>query len=147
MRREQNMPASTSRAAKQPRHGRLRIRLTNLLPILTGLGTPFMLWKGLTVLTASSVPVLCVISESMAPAFHRGDLLLLSNRSNHIHAGDIPVVWFHGRDLPMVHRAVKVFNTYENNSDLPSRCVVPLLFEYVGTVSKATQATCTHQRG
>ena len=49
-----------------------------------------------------------VISESMAPAFHRGDLLFLSNRSNRIQAGEIPVVWFAGRALPMVHRAIKV---------------------------------------
>lgn len=70
-----------------------------------------MMWKGLSVLAASSVPMVSVISESMAPAFHRGDLLFLSNRSSTIHVGDIPVVWFSGRPLPMVHRAIVVHNT------------------------------------
>lgn len=72
-------------------------------------------------LTASSVPIVCVVSESMAPAFHRGDLLLLSNRSETIQAGDIPVVWFAGRTLPMVHRAIKVFNTIKDDVDSQSR--------------------------
>ncbi|KAJ5975806.1 hypothetical protein N7481_009513 [Penicillium waksmanii] len=44
----------------------------------------------------------------MAPAFHRGDILFLSNRSSEVYAGDIPVVWFPGNPLPMVHRALNV---------------------------------------
>lgn len=46
----------------------------------------------------------------MAPAFHRGDVLVLWNRVDYIRAGDIPVVWFEGNPLPMVHRAVEVFH-------------------------------------
>lgn len=49
----------------------------------------------------------------MAPAFHRGDILLLSNRRSFAQVGDIPVVWFAGSPLPMVHRVVEVF--YESN--------------------------------
>ncbi len=45
----------------------------------------------------------------MEPAFQRGDLLLLSNRTANVgpKVGDIPVVWFEGQRLPMVHRVVK----------------------------------------
>lgn len=50
-----------------------------------------------------------VISESMAPAFHRGDIIFLWNRSKLVNVGDIPVVWFRSQPLPMVHRAVQVF--------------------------------------
>lgn len=50
-----------------------------------------------------------VISESMAPAFHRGDIIFLWNRSKLVNVGDIPVVWFKSQPLPMVHRAVQVF--------------------------------------
>ncbi|ROW00394.1 hypothetical protein VMCG_07332 [Cytospora schulzeri] len=73
------------------------------------LSAAFMAWKGLCVLTNSPVPIVCVISESMAPAFHRGDVLLLWNRKPTIEAGDIPVIWFEGNPLPMVHRVVQVF--------------------------------------
>lgn len=83
---------------------------STILGILTPLSATFMAWKGLCVLTNSPVPVVCVISESMAPAFHRGDILFLWNRKPMVEAGDIPVVWFEGNPLPMVHRVVKVFS-------------------------------------
>lgn len=47
-----------------------------------------------------------VISESMAPAFHRGDVVFLWNRERIIKVGDIPVCWFPSRSTPMVHRAI-----------------------------------------
>lgn len=89
---------------------RLRNFLAKSLPALLALSYPFMAWKGLSVLSASPIPIVCVISESMAPAFHRGDILFLWNRSC-VHVGDIPVIWFPGNPLPMVHRAIQVFNT------------------------------------
>lgn len=78
-------------------------------PVLLSLTFTLMSWKALCLVTASPSPVMCVISESMAPAFHRGDLIFLWNRTPRIHAGDIPVVWFAGNPTPMVHRAVQVF--------------------------------------
>ncbi|EDL09682.1 Sec11-like 3 (S. cerevisiae), isoform CRA_c [Mus musculus] len=38
-----------------------------------------MIWKGLIVLTGSESPIVVVLSGSMEPAFHRGDLLFLTN--------------------------------------------------------------------
>lgn len=73
-----------------------------------------MLWKIITLLANSPSPIVIVISESMAPAFHRGDLLFLSNQQERIRVGDIPVCWFPGEKMPMVHRAVNVF--YETNA-------------------------------
>ncbi|CAG8026549.1 unnamed protein product [Penicillium olsonii] len=78
-----------------------------LLSILLLATVPFMFWKALCVLTGSSYPIIVVISQSMAPAFNRGDLLFLWNRHPWIRAGEIPVCWFPGRPLPMVHRAIK----------------------------------------
>lgn len=60
---------------------------------------------------------MCVISESMAPAFHRGDLIFLWNRPSLIHVGDIPVVWFSGNAYPMVHRAVQVYGDADSTID------------------------------
>lgn len=102
-----------------PRHSspfRLRAILDAALPVLLSLSWPFMIWNGLAILTASPYPVMCVISESMAPAFHRGDILILWNRSP-VHAGDIPVVWFTGNPYPMVHRAVQVYEVDSEQED------------------------------
>ncbi|KAI3399860.1 hypothetical protein diail_5371 [Diaporthe ilicicola] len=95
--------------------GRSRRVLSETLSILLYLSTAFMAWKGLSVLTNSSTPVICVVSESMSPAFHRGDILFLWNRTSSIEVGDIPVVWFDGNPLPMVHRVVQVFWDDDSN--------------------------------
>lgn len=50
----------------------------------------------------------------MAPAFHRGDILLLWNRTSTVEVGDIPVVWFEGSPLPMVHRVISVHASSES---------------------------------
>lgn len=89
---------------KKPVRGLLSSFLLTLLLATT----PFMLWKASMITTGSPYPVIVVISESMVPAFHRGDLLFLWNRQRWIQAGEIPVCWFPGRRLPMVHRAIEV---------------------------------------
>ncbi len=46
----------------------------------------------------------------MEPAFHRGDLLLLTNdREEPIRVGDIVVLRIEGREIPIVHRVIKVY--------------------------------------
>ena len=90
-----------------PRSQCVRKLASEILPILSLLSLVFMSWKTLALFADSPKPVMVVISESMAPAFHRGDIILLWNRTPIIKVGDIPVVWFPGRSTPMVHRAVK----------------------------------------
>ena len=46
----------------------------------------------------------------MEPALYRGDLIILWNHQQKVNVGDIPVVWFPGRRLPMVHRAITILN-------------------------------------
>ncbi|BFZ04640.1 hypothetical protein BsWGS_07679 [Bradybaena similaris] len=68
-----------------------------------------MIWKGLMVVTGSESPIVVVLSGSMEPAFHRGDLLLLTNyRDEPIRVGEIVVFKIEGRDIPIVHRVLKV---------------------------------------
>ncbi|KAI1351284.1 putative signal peptidase complex catalytic subunit SEC11 [Xylaria sp. FL0043] len=88
-----------------------------VMDVLLPLSTTFMLWKGLSIATNSSYPLVCVVSESMAPTFHRGDLLLLWNWTTSVEPGDIPVVWFYGAPLPMVHRIIQ---TMQDTSGLQS---------------------------
>ncbi|XP_005112802.1 signal peptidase complex catalytic subunit SEC11A [Aplysia californica] len=68
-----------------------------------------MIWKGLMVVTGSESPIVVVLSGSMEPAFHRGDLLLLTNyKEEPIRVGEIVVFKIEGRDIPIVHRVLKV---------------------------------------
>ncbi|EAW22746.1 putative signal peptidase I [Aspergillus fischeri NRRL 181] len=86
----------------------LRRFCAQLLSLVVTLSTLFMIWKGTNVITGSAYPLMVVTSGSMEPAFYRGDLVFLWDRQERIRAGDIPVVWFEGRELPMVHRAIQV---------------------------------------
>lgn len=77
-----------------------------------------MIWKGLMVLTGSESPIVVVLSGSMEPAFHRGDLLFLTNYSpddEPIRVGEIVVFKVDGRDIPIVHRVLKLHEKYVLN--------------------------------
>ncbi|KAK2721554.1 hypothetical protein QYM36_003746 [Artemia franciscana] len=49
-----------------------------------------------------------MLSGSMEPAFHRGDLLFLTNQEEQVRVGEIVVFKIEGRDIPIVHRVIKV---------------------------------------
>ena len=49
----------------------------------------------------------------MEPAFHRGDLLFLTNyKEDPIRVGDIVVFKIKGRDIPIVHRVLTLHEKY-----------------------------------
>ncbi|KAG5440954.1 Signal peptidase complex catalytic subunit S11C [Clonorchis sinensis] len=80
-----------------------------ILTILMVVGSALMLWKGLIVFTYSESPLVVVLSGSMEPAFFRGDVLYLTNYPDEpIRTGDIAVFRIEGRDIPIVHRVIKV---------------------------------------
>uniref|UniRef100_A0A0K0EEP2 Signal peptidase complex catalytic subunit SEC11 n=1 Tax=Strongyloides stercoralis TaxID=6248 RepID=A0A0K0EEP2_STRER len=77
--------------------------------------TALMIWKGLMVITGSESPIVVVLSGSMEPAYFRGDLLTLYyDRKKPIEVGDVTVFKIEGRDIPIVHRVIKV---HGNNVD------------------------------
>lgn len=88
--------------AMQPRQ-----LLAQVLNFALVLSTAFMLWKGLSVVTDSSSPIVVVLSGSMEPAFQRGDLLFLWNRGQDTQIGEIVVYNVKGKDIPIVHRVVR----------------------------------------
>jgi signal peptidase I len=67
-----------------------------------------MIWKGLMFITLSESPVVVVLSGSMMPAFQRGDILFLNNYNDPIRVGEIVVFKIKDRDIPIVHRVLKV---------------------------------------
>ena len=70
-------------------------------------------------------------SGSMEPAFHRGDLLLLTHEQNGpIYVGDIVVFKIEGREIPIVHRVLKVHQKYDNMLKPIILNIVSLLLYY-----------------
>ncbi|KAJ5692859.1 hypothetical protein N7462_002282 [Penicillium macrosclerotiorum] len=96
--------------------GGVRSSLTQALNFALVLSTAFMLWKGLSVAAASSSPIVVVLSGSMEPAFQRGDLLFLWNRSPRTEVGEIVVYNVRGKDIPIVHRVVQSFPEVEGKA-------------------------------
>ncbi|KAL1819653.1 hypothetical protein ACET3Z_014522 [Daucus carota] len=67
-----------------------------------------IIWKGLMCVTGSESPVVVVLSGSMEPGFKRGDILFLHMSKDPIRAGEIVVFNIDGREIPIVHRVIKV---------------------------------------
>ncbi|KAL3619986.1 hypothetical protein CASFOL_034898 [Castilleja foliolosa] len=67
-----------------------------------------IIWKGLMCITGSESPVVVVLSGSMEPGFKRGDILFLHMSNDPIRAGEIVVFNIDGREIPIVHRVIKV---------------------------------------
>lgn len=93
-----------------------RQSLTQVLNFALVLSTAFMMWKGLSVFTASSSPIVVVLSGSMEPAFQRGDLLFLWNRAPRAELGEVVVYNVRGKDIPIVHRVVRTFPEVESKA-------------------------------
>lgn len=67
-----------------------------------------IIWKALICITGSESPVVVVLSGSMEPGFKRGDILFLHMSKDPVRAGEIVVFNIDGRDIPIVHRVIKV---------------------------------------
>ena len=68
-------------------------------------GAPFVFFDPLRRIHSQ---VVVVLSGSMEPAFYRGDILFLNNRPARISPGEVVVFNIDGRDIPIVHRVIKV---------------------------------------
>jgi len=93
----------------------LLFQLLNLAMIVF---SALMMWKGLMVLTKSESPVVVVLSGSMEPAFQRGDILFLDNSKSNLEVGDVVVFKIRDREIPIVHRILKVHTKPDNEFEL-----------------------------
>jgi signal peptidase len=66
----------------------------------------------------SESPVVVVLSGSMEPAFQRGDILFLNNAVEPVGVGDVVVFKIKDRDIPIVHRILKVHEDADGNVEL-----------------------------
>ncbi|XP_023536860.1 signal peptidase complex catalytic subunit SEC11C-like [Cucurbita pepo subsp. pepo] len=76
-----------------------------------------MIWKALMCWTGSESPVVVVLTGSMEPGFARGDILFLHMNKDPIRAGEIVVYNVEGRDIPIVHRVIKVHEARDTGED------------------------------
>lgn len=92
--------------------------------ILQGVGLGMLLsgalitYKMLMLASNSESPIVVVLSGSMEPGVHRGDLLVLTNyeKRQRLVSGDIVVYKLKDRNIPIVHRLIKVHE--DDNLDI-----------------------------
>lgn len=66
----------------------------------------YMVWLCISMACNTSGPIVVVLSESMYPGFHRGDILLIANWRQEYYAGDICVFELAKNEIPIVHRII-----------------------------------------
>ncbi|KAI9144055.1 hypothetical protein BKA69DRAFT_1057968 [Paraphysoderma sedebokerense] len=90
----------------------IALQILNFLLIVS---SALVIWKGLGLLFNTESPIVVVLTGSMEPAFYRGDLLFLQMSSEPIRAGDIVVFKLEGKEIPIVHRVVRVHEDIKSN--------------------------------
>ncbi|KAI3919719.1 hypothetical protein MKX01_000160 [Papaver californicum] len=86
----------------------IRQLLTQIITLGIIVSSALIIWKILLCVTGSESPVVVVLSGSMEPGFKRGDILFLHMNDAPIRAGEIVVFNVDGRQIPIVHRVIKV---------------------------------------
>jgi signal peptidase I len=76
--------------------------------------------------------VVVVLSGSMEPGFQRGDILFLNMGSAPIRTGEVVVFNVDGRDIPIVHRVLKVHDRDDGHQDILTK--VCSVFDSLGHV-------------
>ncbi|KAJ7149613.1 signal peptidase complex catalytic subunit SEC11 [Mycena filopes] len=102
--------------------------------VVLALTTAYMTYTALSLLTNCKSPILVVVSGSMEPGIHRGDLIFLTNHKPHQYryaTGDIVVYQFpdnaNNNPTPIVHRVVQTVvpqqlcAAYYPNPDCPQQ--------------------------
>ncbi|KAJ7457783.1 putative signal peptidase [Mycena latifolia] len=105
LRRVRQRPPASPEAAHSftPRQVLLQAQVLALT-----LSSAYMAYTALGLLTNCKSPVVVVLSGSMEPGIHRGDLLFLSNyMPQEYRNGDITVYQVPGEATPIVHRVVQ----------------------------------------
>mmetsp|Transcript_13864 Transcript_13864/g.24863 ORF Transcript_13864/g.24863 Transcript_13864/m.24863 type:complete len:144 (-) Transcript_13864:561-992(-) len=68
------------------------------------------------ILTNCEGPMVVVLSGSMEPGIHKGDVMLLYNSNSQFSIGEIVVYKIPGREIPIIHRVHKVYQIESDSS-------------------------------
>ncbi|EFC50770.1 predicted protein [Naegleria gruberi] len=90
--------------------------LSQIVSLAFVLCSALIIWKSLSIYTNCQSPIVVVLTGSMEPAFYRGDILFLSLSSDPVHIGDIVVYKLEGKEIPIVHRVIRLHNTHNQTN-------------------------------
>lgn len=107
--------AATIHMLRTMRKRKLALRVVNLGLVVT---SALMIWKTLMVVSGSETPVVVVLSGSMEPGFWRGDILFLWLGSAPFRVGEVVVFKLPDRDVPIVHRIIKVHQKHDGRTEI-----------------------------
>jgi signal peptidase len=80
--------------------------------IMVGLVAAFIINTGLGYALSTEKPIMAVVSDSMEPTFYKGDLVVVKGvETDDIQVGDIIVFHNPYRNIPVVHRVIKIQRT------------------------------------
>lgn len=96
-----------------------RRQVAQVVQVLYVIASALAIWKGLSLVTNTESPVVVVLSGSMEPAFHRGDLLFLTMSQKPIEIGEITVYQVPGTAIPIVHRVIETRETCVSSLQSP----------------------------
>lgn len=89
---------------------RVRDLVSQVITVGLLISTVLVVWRVLCIVPATEHPVVVVISGSMEPGYRRGDILLLHHLEDRypVRVGDIIVYTLPKRDVPIVHRVLRM---------------------------------------
>ena len=87
--------------------------------------------------------LLLICSGSMEPAFQRGDILFLNNQDSPIRVGEIVVFKIKDRDIPIVHRVMKVHEKADGKVNYLNALSLSLLLLCFYRLFKSLNTTIT----
>jgi signal peptidase I len=98
------------------------VSLLNLGAMVFG---QLMLWKLLVIACNTEFLASVVMSGSMEPGFHRGDIIFVTFTKDPIIAQDISLFKVEGKEIPIIHRALNIHdNTETGDTKYPSLAVL-----------------------
>ncbi|BBN10171.1 signal peptidase I [Marchantia polymorpha subsp. ruderalis] len=95
--------------SRMARSSIVRKFLEEALDLGKAAGLALVIWQSLIYVTGSPTPVMVVLTGSMEPGIRAGDVLVVRAVDERpVRAGDIVVFRLEGREIPIVHRVVRV---------------------------------------
>ncbi|EIW80476.1 hypothetical protein CONPUDRAFT_165987 [Coniophora puteana RWD-64-598 SS2] len=101
--------------------------LLQALAFASAITSVLVIYTGLRVVLNTKEPIVVVLTGSMEPAFHRGDVLFLTNPDGlRYSTGDIVVYSIPGFDIPIVHRVIETHDLPQSALSDPRASTTPV---------------------
>lgn len=86
-----------------------RFTSSSIFYVIIGVLLAFAVNQGLALALSTDMPIVAVESNSMVPAFYKGDILILQGVSaDQLRVGDVIVFSPPNQEIPVVHRIIEI---------------------------------------